>query len=147
MAIAKLNPSFESIKGNIGNLIYYNRMGKVCIRSRVIPRNPRTSAQQRNRATFADAVASWQSMSQEEKLLWKIKGAKRKNTGYNYYISEYMRHIIADRSIPAKGVQPVNSDSKKHVPKALLRTRSVSSPFRGASCSCGDTFNAVFTDS
>ena len=127
MATVKLNPTFIEMKGNIGRLIYYKRMGKVCVRSHIIPRNPKTEAQQLNRGIFAAAIKSWQLLSPEEKSSWKAKGRKKGHTGYNYYVSEYMRHS------GRRELHPVIMGISSYTASMRFHTPSVSSPLRQAS--------------
>ena len=91
MAIAELNPAFVNLKGKIGNMVYYNSFGTLRVRSRTIPRNPKTPAQQANRRTFADAVKAWQVLSPEEKTMYNKRGLKNRLRGYNFFISEYIK--------------------------------------------------------
>lgn len=77
----------------------YNQTGRISGRKRetyyVLMRdnpttNPNTEAQQTQRSKFADAVASWQGLTTEQKAYYntlKNIGAK---SGYNVFISEYM---------------------------------------------------------
>jgi len=56
-----------------------------------IPANPRTVAQQANRAKMADAVSAWQALTEEQKAPYNLR-AKRKNmSGYNLCLREYLR--------------------------------------------------------
>jgi len=56
-----------------------------------ITRNPRTVAQQAWRKVFGDAVRAWRDLTSEEKELYN-KRAKRKNmSGYNLFISDYLK--------------------------------------------------------
>ncbi len=128
MATAELHPAFISFRGNIGRLVWYQRMGTPCVRSHVIPYNPRTEAQQLNRNIFAEAVKTWQSMSDEERYTWKTKGAKRNRTGYNYFISEYMKRSAqpaGSETMNAPSVSAVLNRDAQHI---SLHTGSVSSP-------------------
>lgn len=58
-----------------------------------VPYNPRTAEQQAWRSDFADAVASWQSLTNEEKKEYNSKAQGKKMSGYNLYISNYLRSI------------------------------------------------------
>lgn len=55
------------------------------------PSNPQTAAQQANRGTFSDAVAGWQSLTDAEKKGYNKRAQGKNLSGYNLYISEYMR--------------------------------------------------------
>lgn len=63
------------------------------IRERLLwyePTNPQTPAQQANRSTFADAVSSWQGLTNEQKAVYNTRAVKKKYFGYHLYIREYM---------------------------------------------------------
>ena len=55
------------------------------------PTNPNTEAQQQQRSKLADAVASWQSLTTEQKTNYNKKASKQNRTGYNFYIQEFMK--------------------------------------------------------
>jgi hypothetical protein len=127
MATAELNPAFMNFKGNIGRLIYYSRMGKTCVRSHVIPRNPRTEAQQKNRDLFAEAVNSWKLLTAEEKNLWKLKAAMKKRTGYNFFISSFILNAAKETDLTSTvSLLPAVS----YIAPIPLRILSDSSPLR-----------------
>jgi hypothetical protein len=54
------------------------------------PANPQTETQQAWRAVFADAVAAWQALSEEEKQAWRRKGTRRSKMGYSLFLSRYL---------------------------------------------------------
>ncbi len=55
-----------------------------------ITKNPRTIPQQANRQKYADGVAAWQALTDEQKNQYNIN-AKRKNfSGYNLFLKEYL---------------------------------------------------------
>ncbi len=118
MAKAKLNPMFTSINGRIGNIVFYKRKGIQCLRRYVIPHNPDTEAQRKNRHTFRNAVSSWKALSVEEKNTWnkKVRRLRKQMSGYNLYISEYMKEnninklltgtdLLSDR--PCRDIYPL----------------------------------------
>jgi len=55
-----------------------------------IPRNPRTPLQQAQRAKLADAVASWQNLTDDKKDVYNSKSRNYKMSGYNLYVREYL---------------------------------------------------------
>lgn len=63
---------------------YYVRMRKYR------PTNPNSPAQQSRRATFAEAVAAWQNMSEAERAPYKKRAVKKSRRGRNLFIQEYM---------------------------------------------------------
>ena len=79
-------------KGINGVWIYQRYKGLIYRRAYFIPSNPQTPEQQSNRSKLADAVSSWQGLSEVEKDVWR-KQAKKWSlhmTGYNLYIKYYM---------------------------------------------------------
>jgi len=49
-----------------------------------------TEAQQTNREKFADAVAYWQGLTEEEKNQYNIKARRLEMYGYNLCLREYL---------------------------------------------------------
>jgi len=54
------------------------------------PTNPQTELQQAWRAVFAEAKSAWSVLSDQTKEIYRLKGQKKKMTGMNLYISEYL---------------------------------------------------------
>jgi hypothetical protein len=94
MATATPNILINSIRGRIGNVVFYTRYGRQCVRIHVIPRNPDTEAQRAVRRAFGDAVRSWQAMSTDEKYTYTRKARHLNMSGYNLYISNYLKRIM-----------------------------------------------------
>jgi hypothetical protein len=97
MATATTNILINSISGRIGNVVFYTNRGRQCVRKHVIPRNPDTEAQRIVRRAFGDAVRSWQAMTQDEKHEYIRKARYLNMSGYNLYISTYMKIQILMR--------------------------------------------------
>lgn len=85
------NSLFRSIRGRVGDLVFYERNGKQCVRRYVTPHNPDTKAQKKARTSLSDAVAAWQALSPEEKNSWNKKASRKKRKGYNVFISEFTK--------------------------------------------------------
>ncbi|MFH0975879.1 MAG: hypothetical protein V1874_08870 [Spirochaetota bacterium] len=94
MAIITLNPLFSKVSGRAGNVVWYKRLNTQCIRSYIIPCNPNTFTQRRNRQSFAKAVKSWQALAEEEKNKYNRKARNLNMSGYNLYISDFMKERI-----------------------------------------------------
>ncbi len=94
MATAIPGIMINSIRGKIGNVVFYTRRGRQCVRIHVIPRNPDTEAQRAVRSIFRDAVISWQAMSEDERYTFNHKARYLNMSGYNFYISNYIKRII-----------------------------------------------------
>ncbi len=126
MATATPGPMIKAIHGRIGNLVFYYSRGTQCIRTHVIPRNPDTEAQRIVRRTFAGAVRSWQAMTLEERYPYRRKARYMNMSGYNLYISEYIKTRISslsrintaqtapDYDLPAIYSNPITSVSKPY---------------------------------
>ncbi len=94
MATATPNILINSIRGRIGNVVFYTRHGIQCVRTHVIPRNPDTEAQRFVRRSFRDAVRSWQIMSTDERYVYNRKARYLNMSGYNLYISNYLKKVM-----------------------------------------------------
>ncbi len=94
MATAKPNILINSISGKIGNVVFYMNRGRQCARLYVIPRNPDTESQRAVRRSFGDAVRSWQVMLPDEKYSYNRKARYLNMSGYNLYISNYLKKVI-----------------------------------------------------
>lgn len=127
MAYAELNPVFTEFKGRVGNIVFYKRLGKQCMRVYVMPRNPDTESQRLNRHAFRDAVLAWKDMSREEKDCWNTKAryAGKPLRGYNLYISEYMKRNAVHAGMLTE-VQVPGTACHETVP---LRSAYGSAPF------------------
>lgn len=64
---------------------YYVRMRSYA------PTNPRTVAQQANRAKFAAANAAWKLLTNEEKTQYNSKVKRPGQLGIHLFVSEYMK--------------------------------------------------------
>jgi hypothetical protein len=115
-AILVLNPVIFKISGYLYGFVFYMRNGKQCVRDYVIPNNPDTDAQRKVRHTFTDAVKSWQLLSLDEKHRHNRKARNLQMSGYNMYISIYMKKRILQAGNPAVAGSSGN----------LLRFQSVS---------------------
>lgn len=58
------------------------------------PTNPRTEAQQANRAKMAAACAAWQQLTNEQKNVYNAKARKYGRVGRQYFISETLKNSI-----------------------------------------------------
>jgi hypothetical protein len=94
MATAKTDIFINSISGRLGNIVFYTNRGRQCVRAYVIPRNPDTEAQRYIRRSFGDAVRSWQALSPEERHSYNRKARYLNMSGYNLYISNYLKRIM-----------------------------------------------------
>lgn len=77
----------------------YNQTGYVPGKKRVpyyirmrtyTPTNPRTELQQSKRMKFAEAVAAWQAMNEDQRAPYKARAVRHSRRGRNLFIQEYM---------------------------------------------------------
>ncbi len=130
MAIATLSPAFTACHGRIGNLVLVNRYGRQYIRAYVKPRNPNTSAQRAGRSAFADAVRSWQALTEEEKHVWNRKAQRLRMSGYNAFISRHIKcAMLSYPQNPGKHDQQAFSRSMSGLSPVYLHSSSDTAPF------------------
>jgi len=55
-----------------------------------IPKNPRTEKQQAQRAKYAAGIIVWQSLTEEQKAVYNERAKRKKISGYNLFIKEYL---------------------------------------------------------
>ncbi len=65
------------------------------IKRYAVPRNPRTPRQQGGRLRFADAVAAWQALPPEERRQHAVEARDLGCSGYNLFISRFLRTVSA----------------------------------------------------
>lgn len=56
------------------------------------PTNPQTVLQQAQRAKMIDAVSEWQGLTTEQKENYNRKASRNGRTGYNFFISGYLKN-------------------------------------------------------
>ncbi len=91
MAHLTLNVAFRELHGRMGGLVYVHRYGKQYVRIYARPSNPNTPAQRRGRNAFGEAVRAWQALTAEEKESWNDRARRKRRSGYNMFISEWMK--------------------------------------------------------
>lgn len=84
-------PTWENSHGYYG--IWQMRMtkrGKRPIRMKFYrPTNPETGPQQANREKFADAMAAWMALTDEEREVYRKRARPLNLNGWNIFIREY----------------------------------------------------------
>ena len=126
MAKAELRSYLKELHGRAGNYIHYNVKGRQYVRSHAIPCNPRTQAQQKNRATFADAVKLWQELPPEERIIYNRKALRKPYSGYNLFISMQMK---GESTEGLNHSNMIKSEGRLFPPACMNLTNSVSIPF------------------
>lgn len=62
------------------------------MRAYVIPYDPKTGPQLARRQKFRDGATAWDALAPSIKNQWKAAGSARGLTGYNVFMSEFLRH-------------------------------------------------------
>jgi len=55
-----------------------------------ITKNPRYENQQANRQKMADGVLAWQALTPAEKMVYNVKAVRKRMSGYNLFLKEYL---------------------------------------------------------
>ena len=55
-----------------------------------VPKNPNSEAQQSKRSIFTAGVLSWQSLSEDEKNIYRERAEGLEMSGFNLFLSEYL---------------------------------------------------------
>lgn len=142
MARVKLSSFLQSVSGSIGNIVYYSTKGREYARVYVKPANPDTEGQRIIRRTFGDAVRSWQILPPEEKQNYNRQARRLPISGYNLFISLYMKRNISHPDI--KEVNPGCFKVSAGHPHGSQRAyTSVSSPFFIKDCSFSPSIHTL----
>ncbi len=103
MAQVKLHPYLRTAHGGLDGLVLYRRYGKIYIKRRTIPNNPRTEPQVKCRGNFSVSVKAWQVLPEEEKNIYRIRAKRKKKSGYSLFMSEYLRGIAPGSPVTPSG--------------------------------------------
>lgn len=87
-------PSLPNTHGHFGIYqIRHTLKGPKTIRMKFYtPTNPQTETQQANRTKFSNAMAAWQSLTTEQKEVYRIRAKKRSMFGWGLFIREYFKN-------------------------------------------------------
>ncbi|HPS57513.1 MAG TPA: hypothetical protein PK514_05350 [Spirochaetota bacterium] len=96
MAKITLDPKYTEMHGRDRDLVLYRWKGKQCARVYVVPRNPDTAEQRKNRSRFSEASSSWRELPMHTRAAYNKKAAKlsTRMSGFNLYVSLYMKGFI-----------------------------------------------------
>ena len=78
---AQLIADNRPMSGRAGGHVYYWAYGRLCWRRHVVPKDPRTPAQQSSRAAFGASSRAWsenQALTREHRDAWRADAAKLK---------------------------------------------------------------------
>ena len=103
--------------GQVSNIVYVNsRYGQVA-RQYVLPRNPQTAEQQRNRGNFGAVSSRWRALTPEKSAAWCLAAANKfmvthggrqvALSGYSYFVSANSRR--ADPGLPRFDLPPAEA--------------------------------------
>ena len=85
----KMKNSFGTkFSGTIDKMTAVERNGVNFLRKHVIPRNPKSPLQQRNRNHFAEGVETWRSLRESQRRFYN--GIAKRTSGYNLFLSKWM---------------------------------------------------------
>ena len=84
------------------SMVMFMRNGVNVARKYVVPHDPKTEEQLRQRNIFRMAVYEWQRLSTEEKWSWNERAGKEKTglNAYNLFIGRFMKEgkkAVSDR--------------------------------------------------
>lgn len=94
--------------GAVGkSLVFGKWKGINYARRYLVPMNPNTMNQAKVRGYFTQAVAAWHGESSEVKTAWNAAVRGRPMTGFNYYMAQYIKYLLAHNGQgPAAPFQP-----------------------------------------
>ncbi len=105
MAKAKLESYLTSMSGRLNDMVYYNIGKKTYVRKYVVPQNPKSEQQQSNRSLFAEAMAMWKTLCENDKQQYRKKARKLPMHGHNLFISQYIKLHKDERASGIKAIQ------------------------------------------
>lgn len=86
----------EDARGAVGKAnIFSMRRGTSYVKKMVKPKNPKTVGQVGARGFIRFAVAAWQALTGEEKSVYSLVARGKPYSGYNFFIAEYVRQMVA----------------------------------------------------
>jgi hypothetical protein len=133
----------DPTSGKIGSQVYLiGRNGQV-VRTRVIPSNPKSDAQNFTRASFAQASRSWDTIGQSAQLAWISAAAAHESrprlgmsgplTGNQFFV-QVNANLIENGDTPTV-VPPATPDFDTNVATALVATNPAGVGTLKISCS------------
>ena len=129
MAKVKLPSYLTGLNGRMGDAVIYKSGNRICMRIYVKPHNPKTEPQQANRRLFAEAMAAWKKLSDEEKYHYRKRTRRLDMLPHNLFVKEYMQaHTGANIQIK-HSVSSGNSKSLYAPPSLQLQYHSEATPY------------------
>jgi hypothetical protein len=88
MSEVKLNPMFLSMRKSLGDIVIYERNGKLLTRVKGKTSEVKSPAQVEVQAAFTRLADYWSELGDVIQLSWYSWGKKKKLSGYNAFIKE-----------------------------------------------------------
>ncbi len=118
--------------GRLGHLVYVNGRYGQFARQFVVPRNPQSPEQQRNRSNFAAVASRWRMLTPEQRFAWCLAaaskyittraGRKVPLTGYHYFVSVNNRRAFL--GLPQFDLPPAEPSFSPNPVAELVATNS-----------------------
>ena len=125
--------------GRAGAYVYYVRDGQQRSRRYVVPRDPRTPAQQRARAIFSAASRTWSAtgpLSDQQRDAWRTEGAQTRSrprlgssgklTGQKHFVGRNCAKAQREHSLLWEPPQPEHNETTPAHPPVLVMERKQS---------------------
>lgn len=87
MSRVTLSALLSDARNKIGDVVFTKWKGRNVVRTRVVPANPNSTAQQQQRTAFTICVESWQSLISAIKSAWNTYGSSQQISGFNAFMS------------------------------------------------------------
>lgn len=110
MARVTYSPLIVQMSGTTGDAVFSRWKGINYVRSRVIPANPQTPAQTKQRDALSHTLDMWQSIKAWGKGVWDYFATGYALSGYNRYMAENIEKV---RDLEASVLTPENVDYVK----------------------------------
>lgn len=94
MARVSFSALIEAITGKLAGSVFQDSYQGFQIRTRVIPRNPRTQLQQLRRGEFGFITQTWRTLTPTQRATW-IDAAPPGMQGINFYVQSNVNLIIS----------------------------------------------------
>jgi hypothetical protein len=79
------------LQGKVGEVVFCKRGDTCYARARVVPRNPKSPAQNAKRERFRQAVLAWRALPDADKQAYAKRASFLRRTGYNLFIAEFLQ--------------------------------------------------------
>lgn len=109
MARISLSPLVVDIRNKVADMVFSKWRGINYVRSRVVPSNPNTQAQQDVRNSLARCVDMYQGLQALMKAAWSYVASGKSYSGYNQMVSENRAKEQASTEITASPTTDVGS--------------------------------------